>query len=121
VSASGCALRMVLSAVAAMSLGAASAAVANDYPTEVTVDYVLGCMAANGQTRESLVACSCSADIVASILLYERYEEASTFLSMMQTQGEASTLFRETAKSKAAIQDLRRAQAEGEMRCFRGS
>jgi hypothetical protein len=78
-------------------------------------------MKANGETREVLMACSCSADIVASILPYERYVEASTFLSMMQLQGEGAELFRNTPASHASIQDLRRAQAEGDVRCFRAS
>ena len=101
-------------------VGAASAATqGNDYPTEAVADYVFGCLKANGETREALAACSCSIDVVASILPFERYEEASAFLSMQQTHGEAAALFRDTAESKAAIQDLRRAQAEGEVRCFR--
>ncbi len=112
---------MLAAATALVPLGAADAALQNDYPTEAIADYVFGCMKANGETRESLASCSCSVDVVASILSYERYEEASTFLSMMQTHGETAALFRETAESKAAIQDLRRAQAEGEIRCFEGS
>jgi hypothetical protein len=41
--------------------GAALAATAgNDYPTEAVVDYVYACMKVNGETRESLSACSCS-------------------------------------------------------------
>jgi hypothetical protein len=103
------------------SITYAGAAAQNDYPTEAIADYVYGCMKANGETRESLLSCSCSADVVASIIPYPRYEEASTFLSMVQTQGERSALFRETAEARAAIQDLRRAQAEGEIRCFKGN
>jgi hypothetical protein len=103
-------------------LGSAIAATAgNDYPTEAVVDYVYACMKANGETREALAACSCSADVVASILPYGRYEEASTFLSLMQLRGEGSDLFRSTAESHAAIQDLRRAQAEAEIRCFKSA
>ena len=93
----------------------------NDYPTIEIVDYVYGCMRANGESREALAACSCSVDVVASLVPYERYEEASTFLSMMQATGEASALYRETAESRAAITDLRRAQAEAEIRGFKGS
>ena len=104
---------------AAVSAGGASAQ-GNDYPTEALADYVYGCMKANGETPEALSACSCSIDVVASILPYERYETASTFLSMMQVQGEGGQLFRGTAESQAAVQDLRRAQAEGEIRCFKG-
>ena len=107
-----------VSAVGAPSL---AATVGSDYPTEAVVDYVYACMKANGETREALAACSCSADVVVSILPYERYEEASTFLGLMQLRGERSDIFRSTAESHAAIQDLRRAQAEGEVRCFTGS
>jgi hypothetical protein len=109
---------------AAVLSGAPSALAAtagNDYPTEAVVDYAYACMKANGETREALAACSCSADVVASILPYGRYEEASTFLSLMQLRGEGSDLFRSTAESHAAIQDLRRAQAEAEIRCFKGA
>jgi hypothetical protein len=47
---------------------AASAGRANDYPTETVADYVLACMAVNGNTRESLRQCSCSIDVLASLL-----------------------------------------------------
>jgi hypothetical protein len=110
---------MSAAAAAVLPIAAAQAALQNDYPTEAIADYVYGCMKANGETPESLASCSCSVDVVASILPYQRYEEASTFLSMIQMQGERSALFRETAESRAAIQDLRRAQAEGEIRCFK--
>ena len=89
-----------------------------DYPTDVVVDYVLGCMRSNGQSRETLDRCSCSIDVIASIIPYERYETAETFRRMAQMNGEASGLFRETAPARAAGSDLRRAQAEAEIRCF---
>jgi len=89
-----------------------------DYPTDVTADYVFGCMASNGNTRTALEQCSCSFDVVASLLRYERYVEASTFLSMGQVTGEKGVLFRTSAEAKSAIGDLRRAQAEAEIRCF---
>ncbi len=89
-----------------------------DYPTVATADYVFGCMASNGNTRTALEQCSCSFDVVASLLPYERYVEASTFLSMGQVTGEKGVLFRTSAEAKAAIGDLRRAQAEAEIRCF---
>jgi hypothetical protein len=116
--------RWILALAAAFhgaGIGAATAAQGNDYPTEAIVEYVYACMKANGETREVLIACSCSADIVASILSYERYVEASTFLSMMQLQGEGADLFRNSPQSHTSIQDLRRAQAEGDVRCFRSS
>lgn len=91
---------------------------AGDYPTTALADYVLGCMRSNGQTRQALERCSCSIDVIASIIPYERYEEAATFRQMAQTTGEASGLFRESAPAKAAGSDLKRAQAEADIRCF---
>jgi len=91
---------------------------AGDYPTDIIVDYVLGCMKSNGQTRKVLERCSCSIDVIASIVPYERYESAETFKRMSQTTGEASGLFRESAAAKAAGAELRRAQAEADIRCF---
>lgn len=91
---------------------------AGDYPTTALADYVLGCMRSNGQTRQALERCSCSIDVIASIIPYERYETAETFKQMSQTTGEASELFRESAPAKAAGSELKRAQAEADIRCF---
>lgn len=95
-----------------------AAAALNDYPTSVRADYVYGCMKANGETQESLERCSCSIDVIATILPYARYEEASTFISLGLQTGEKGVLFRTSEESRASIGDLRRAQAEAEMRCF---
>jgi hypothetical protein len=90
----------------------------NDYPTAVRADYVFGCMKANGETRQALERCSCSIDVIASILPYERYVTAETVLSMAQVPGVLGGEFRSTEYSKAAVEELRRAQAEAEVRCF---
>jgi|SRR5262245_61990105 len=102
-----------------LSAGWASAApVGGDYPTSALADYVLTCMKANGETRDTLERCSCSIDVIASIVPYDRYVAAETFRRMAQTTGEASGLFRDSAPAKAAGAELRRAQAEAEVRCF---
>jgi hypothetical protein len=90
----------------------------NDYPTAARADYVYGCMKSNGETREALEKCSCSIDVIASILPYDAYVRSETALSMGQVAGEAGALFRQTAPAKQAVTDLRRAQAEAEVRCF---
>ncbi|MDW6026437.1 hypothetical protein SAZ10_32225 [Mesorhizobium sp. BAC0120] len=96
----------------------APAEAAGDYPTNAVVDYVLGCMRSNGQTRDMLDRCSCSIDVIASIVPYEHYETAETFRRMAQMNGEASGLFRQSLPAKAAGAELRRAQAEADIRCF---
>jgi hypothetical protein len=90
----------------------------NDYPTAVRVDYVFACMKANGETRQALEQCSCSVDVIASILPYDRYIAAETVLSVAQVPGNLGGQFRTTEQAKTAVDDLRRAQAEAEVRCF---
>jgi lysyl-tRNA synthetase class II len=90
----------------------------NDYPTSARADYVLGCMAANHQTRQALDNCSCSIDVIASILPYDRYVEAETVLSVRQGVGAQARAFNATKAYDDVIADLRRAQAEAEISCF---
>ena len=104
--------------IAALVPLAGQANAAEDYPTETVVDYVLGCMRSNGQSRQVLERCSCSIDVIASLIPYEQYERSETFRRMALITGEASSLFRETAPARAAGSVLRRAQAEAEIRCF---
>ncbi|GBF26052.1 hypothetical protein MnTg02_01088 [bacterium MnTg02] len=96
----------------------AYAAIDNDYPTVTIADYVFGCMASNGQTRQALEKCSCSIDIVASLLTYDQYVEAETIMRLRHVAGEKGTLFRTGAQVKKAFAKLKRAQAEAEIRCF---
>jgi len=92
--------------------------VVNDYPTEARAEYVFGCMAANGQTRDVLARCACSIDIIAEILPWKDYVAAETVLRMRQGGGERAALFRGSTMGMAILADLRRAQAEAEMSCF---
>ncbi|MCA8880342.1 MAG: hypothetical protein KDA73_10405 [Rhodobacteraceae bacterium] len=90
----------------------------NDYPTSARADYVFACMAANGENQVMLGKCSCSIDVIASILPYDKYVEAETVLSMQQVRGERTAIFRSTKMAQDLVADLRRAQAEGEITCF---
>ncbi|WP_181702229.1 hypothetical protein [Chthonobacter albigriseus] len=105
-------------AMAAAPALAQEPAVLNDFPTMARADYVYGCMKANGETQQAMEHCSCSIDVIATIIPYARYEEASTFISLGLQTGEKGVVFRTSEESKAAVGDLRRAQAEAEMRCF---
>jgi hypothetical protein len=90
----------------------------NDYPTNARVEYVFGCMKANGETRQTIEQCSCSIDVLASLLPYDRYVTAETVLSMSQVRGNLGGQFRSSEQANSALNDLRRAQAEAEVRCF---
>jgi len=90
----------------------------NDYPTAARVEYVFGCLKANGETRQVIEQCSCSIDVIASLLPYARYVTAETVLSMSQVRGNLGTQFRTSEQASGALNELRRAQAEAEVRCF---
>lgn len=90
----------------------------NDYPTKARSDYVFGCMKANGDTRLALEQCACSIDIIASILPYDRYVAAETVASITQQAGQVGSLMRNTGVARDSLDELRRAQAEAQVRCF---
>ena len=79
---------------------AAGSAAANDYPTSARAEYVFACMKTNGDTREALDQCSCSIDVIASLLPYDAYVTAATVASMNQEAGQIGSMFR-GARSRA--------------------
>jgi hypothetical protein len=115
-------MRRTLVATAAMiamiAAGPSPALASNDYPTEVVADYVIGCLASNGESQDMLRRCSCSIDAVSSIVPYDTYEKASTILQMRQATGDATTVFREMKMLDDIVKQLRLAQIEADFRCF---
>jgi len=105
-----------------MLLSANHAAVADstsaDYSTAVRVEYVLACMESAGQTRDSLTRCSCSIDVIASILPYDKYVEAETIISIGMVGGERTGMMKSEPGLREKVAEMRRAQAEAEIRCF---
>jgi hypothetical protein len=113
-------VRPIVAALAALIATAmiARAEEVNDYPTSARAEYVFGCLKANGETRQAIEQCSCSIDVVASLVPYGRYITAETVLSMSQVRGNLGGQFRTSEQAASALNDLRRAQAEAEVRCF---
>lgn len=104
--------------LAIMMTGGLGAARAHDYPTTTLADYIFGCMASNGQSQDILRRCSCSIDVIASIVPHEGYVRAETIIRMRQISGEKSTVFRDGSEFKKIVDTLRGAQAEADIRCF---
>jgi hypothetical protein len=112
---SGLVLGLAAAAAGPVPSGAAEL---NDYPTAARADYVFACMKTNGDTRRALEQCSCSIDVIASILSYDRYVSAETILSLSQVPGRFGSMFQTPEQARSAANDLRRAQAEARVRCF---
>lgn len=111
--------RIACALIALMTTAAvARAEEVNDYPTSARAEYVFGCLKANGETRQAIEQCSCSIDVIASLVPYARYVTAETVLSMSQVRGNLGGQFRTSEQAAGALNELRRAQAEAEVRCF---
>jgi hypothetical protein len=112
-------LGIAAGAVLVVLATASSGGEANDYPTAARADYVIGCMAANGNTREALLRCSCAIDTIASLMPYSHYEQADTALSLQAGGGVGGRvgLFRDPPQIKAVIEELHKAQAEANLQC----
>ncbi|KAA0009661.1 hypothetical protein F0A17_20355 [Billgrantia pellis] len=110
--------RMRLCVFGTLLLSLSWTAQANDYPTEARVDYVLGCMAANGNSYLTMQKCSCSIDVIAEHLPYKTYEQVETVLGMQDQRGELGVLFRTERGMQDQIDALHQAQADANLRCF---
>nr|WP_297459360.1 hypothetical protein [uncultured Halomonas sp.] len=101
-----------------LAWGLSPLVLANDYPTEARVDYVLGCMAANGQDYLTMQKCSCSIDEIAKRVPYTEYEAVETVIRMQNKRGELGMLFRSGRHLDERVQLFRDAQAKASLQCF---
>lgn len=89
-----------------------------DYPTAVIADYVLGCMAANGNSYEALHQCSCSIDYISERIPYSDYEKIQTVMQVQQDRGQRGIFYRDSKWAKSRVEALQKVQAESTLRCF---
>jgi hypothetical protein len=94
------------------------AADTNDYPTAARSEFVFACMQTNGGNQEALQRCSCTVDVIASLLPYDTYEKAETVLRMRRSAGGYLGEEFRSALTNTIVRDLDEAQAEAEIRCF---
>ncbi|MET0080937.1 MAG: hypothetical protein ABW119_20955 [Candidatus Thiodiazotropha lotti] len=89
------------------------------YPTAAKVDYVIGCMASNGQSHEIMQKCSCSIDLIEKKIPYEEYVQISTLLSLQQMPNSGrNAIYKSSTWSQKAVARLRDIQADSTLRCF---
>ncbi|MFK8079588.1 MAG: hypothetical protein AB8B97_04820 [Granulosicoccus sp.] len=91
---------------------------ANGYPTAVIADYVLGCMAANGNSFEALHQCSCSIDYISERIPYSDYEMIETVMQVQLDRGQRGIFYRDSKWAKSRVEALQKVQAESTLRCF---
>ena len=98
--------------------GSGECAAGDDFPTTAVADYVLGCMAANGNTYEALQQCSCSIDFIKARMDYKTYEQAGTIMQVQRDVGQRGIFYRDSNWAKSRIDQLQSLQAESTLRCF---
>lgn len=91
---------------------------ANDFPTEARVEYVVACMSGNGERRSQMRQCACAIDVIATELPYDTYVAAETILRMRKMNGEKGSLFRETDSLRESVGSLRSAETTAKANCF---
>ena len=91
---------------------------ASGYPASARRDYILACVTVNGGTEAARASCGCSMDVIASILPYDRYDQADTILRMRRMAGGYLAGEFRVQSTNQTLDALREAQAEGEVRCF---
>ena len=105
--------------IAAIGLTATTAVLANDFPTQARVEYVLRCMDANGgQNYDTLYGCVCSIDRIAESFSYEEFAQAETFALLRSTPGEQGGLFRDPDQAKALQKKYQDVVSQAEQSCF---
>ena len=90
----------------------------SSYPTVALADYVLGCMAANGNTFEALQQCSCSIDYIRERMDWRDYEMANTVMQVQLDRGQRGIFYRDSNWAKTRVERLQALQAESSLRCF---
>ena len=92
---------------------------ANDFPTQARVEFVLGCMHEMGeQSYDTLYPCVCLIDQIAAAMSYKEFAEAQVFTQLRSTAGERGGIFRDPEQTQLLTENLEAAMEEGKAACF---
>ena len=92
---------------------------ADEYPTEETVRFVLNCMTEmGGQTDENLYTCACRYDAIRSAMTYSDYEEGYTFERNMKMPGEKGSSFRDNKRAEGLYKELLKVREKANSSCL---
>jgi hypothetical protein len=92
---------------------------ANDFPTQARVEFVLGCMEEQGgQSYDTLYKCVCLVDAIAAEMPHAEFEEAQVFSQLRSTPGERGGVFRDPDQARVLVAKLNAAIEHGKAKCF---
>ena len=104
---------------AAILLFGATTVMADEYPTQETVRYVLNCMSElGGQTDENLYTCACRYDAIRTDMTYSDYEEGYTFERNRKMPGEKGSSFRDNKRGEGLYEELLKVREKANSSCI---
>lgn len=108
----------VYSVVLLSFLALSGNSLADGFPTEETVRFVLNCMADLGaQTDENLYTCICRHDVIAKSMSYEEYVGAMTFERNKEMPGDRGGFVRDNKLAKKDDEKLQKVRVEADAQC----
>ena len=94
-------------------------AVANDFPTQARVEFVLGCMnEQGGQSYDNLYKCVCVVDAIAAEMSHEEFAQAQVFSQLRSTAGERGGVFRDPEQAQTLVAKLAAVVERARAQCF---
>ena len=92
---------------------------ANDFPTQARVEFVLGCMREQGgESYDTLYKCVCLVDAIAAQMSHDEFVEAQVFSQLRSTPGERGGVFRDPDQARSLITKLDAAIEHGKAQCL---
>ncbi len=94
-------------------------ALANDFPTQARVEFVLTCMReSKASQQESMYKCSCAIDAIAEKVPYSTWVDLSTVANGSTIAGERGGVMRDIKDGRKLIASYRELQENAKKRCF---
>ena len=92
---------------------------ANDFPTQVRVEFVLGCMdEQGGQSYDTLYKCVCLVDAIAAEMSHDEFVQARVFSQLRSTPGERGGVFRDPDQAQALVAKLKAVTERAKAKCL---
>jgi Trypsin-like peptidase domain len=106
-------------AAALEDLVPAQLSLANDFPTQARVEFVLACMRENQAiAQEAIYKCSCAIDAIATLVNYDTWVDLSTIANATTIAGERGGVMRDMKDGRKMIARFREIQDNAKKGCF---
>lgn len=102
----------------ALCMGARDAGAETAYPTVTRAEYVLACLASNGDSRDNMFRCACAIDYIASEISLTEYDQVETILRMRDVPGERTGMFRDVPWINQTLNKSDAVERKASTACF---